>query len=155
MFFQKNPKLILFLFCKYFSNKPRGFMVQIFHKNAPGMEGHVPPLKFEIWSNELWILASSEIEPKIGIDSKNFQIHFSNTLFEEVMSSSLHDLNWMNLNSKGKSFYSLSFKSFKSFKFSLNFSHSIKQSIIQFIYLTFQILGCYSKPCHPLHEAFQ
>ena len=126
------PKLFLFLLQIFFKN-PLGFRVQIFHKNAPGMEGHVPSLKFEnlgqrtLNSFKLWN------RTKNGIDSKNFQIHLSNTLFEEVMSSSLHDLNWMNLNSKakGESHFIPSHSKFKKnvfnffFKFSLN---SITQS---------------------------
>ena len=81
-------------------------MIQIFHKNAPGMECHIAPLK--ILNLGKWIRNHSnfEIEPNmkwIPIEYfRDFQIHFSNTLFEEVMSSSLHDLNWINLNSKAK-----------------------------------------------------
>ena len=121
-----------YFFCKYFSNNPLGFRVQIFHKNAPGLEGHVPPLKF--WNLGQVNLNSFEFQNRAKmkwipnwIFSEIFKSTFQILYFEEVMSSSLHDLNWMNLNSKakGKSFYSHSFKSFKKFQFSLN---SITQS---------------------------
>ena len=132
------PKLVLFMFCKYFSNNPRVLGFKYFTKMPLVLEGHVPPLKFEIWGNELWIISKFKNRIKYEIDSKlnifrNFQIHFSNPLFEEVMSSSL-SLIWIGWiwiqKQRGKSFYSLSFK---SFKFSLNFNHSIKQSNIQLL----------------------
>ena len=129
-----------YFFCKYFSNNPRGFMVQIFHKNAPGLEGHVPPLKFwnlgqvNLNSFEFQNRAKYEIDSKLNI-FRNFQIHFSNTLFEEVMSSSLHDLNWMNLNSKANReshFIPSHSKVSKSFKFHSIQSHN--QTINHSIY---------------------
>ena len=72
---------------------------------------------------------------------RDFQIHYSNTLFEEVMSSSLHDLNWMNLNSKAKGkviLFPLIPSSKKMFSFFSSNFHSIQshnQTIIHSIHL--------------------
>ena len=64
------------------------------------------------------------------------------------MSSSLHDLNWMNLKSKPKGkgkviLFPLIQKFQKKVSNFTQFDHTIKQSIIQVINITFQILGCY------------
>ena len=133
------PKLVLFIFANIFQITPWVLGLKYFTK-MPLVWRVMFLLSNLSLGKELWIISRFKNIIKYGINSKwnifrNFQIHFSNPLFEEVMSSSLIDLNWMNLksNTKGKSFYSLSFKSFKKFQIFTQFNHTIKQLIIQLL----------------------
>ena len=128
--FQKMPKLLLFLFCKYFSNNPLGFMVQIFHKNAPGLEGHVPPLKFwnlgqvNLNSFEFQNRAKYEIDSKLNI-FRNFQIHFSNHLYLKK-SCHLLSLIWIGWNWNQKQGKVMLFPLIQKFQKVSNLNHSIQ-----------------------------
>ena len=57
-------------------------MVQIFHKNAPGMEGHVPPLKFFELGKVIGIHSNLKMDQVLNRKfSIVFNSTFSNPLF--------------------------------------------------------------------------